>query len=132
MFKLSSTSIGRLQGVHPLLVKCVNRALELSEVDFSVIEGVRTVERQKELMAAGKSWTMNSYHIARDVPSVGNVGLAVDLYPFVNGSTSMVPDQFKKVAKAMYRASQELGIRVEWGGLWESKTLDMPHYQLIV
>ncbi|ELI8130171.1 M15 family metallopeptidase, partial [Yersinia enterocolitica] len=63
-FRFSQRSENNLKGVNASLVKVVRRALELSTVDFGVIEGVRTVERQKELVAAGKSQTMNSRHIS--------------------------------------------------------------------
>ncbi|MFW5399422.1 M15 family peptidase, partial [Yersinia sp. 1252 StPb PI] len=71
-FRFSQRSEGNLKGVNDDLVRVVRRALELSTVDFGVIEGVRTVERQKELVATGKSQTMNSRHIS---------GNAVDLLP---------------------------------------------------
>ncbi|ENA1747725.1 M15 family peptidase, partial [Yersinia ruckeri] len=62
-FNLSIRSENNLNGVNPALVKVVRRALELSPIDFGVTEGLRTVARQKELVAAGKSQTMNSRHI---------------------------------------------------------------------
>ena len=59
-----------LEGVHPDLVKVVHRAAALSDIDFTVLEGLRTVARQKQLVKAGASKTMNSRHIT---------GHAVDL-----------------------------------------------------
>ena len=52
----------RLAGVHPDLVRVVRRAAE-GGVAFRVEEGLRTVKRQKQLVAAGASQTMNSRHI---------------------------------------------------------------------
>ncbi|WP_050875035.1 M15 family metallopeptidase, partial [Yersinia frederiksenii] len=71
-FRFSQRSENNLKGINPDLLKVVRRALEISAVDFSVIEGLRTIERQKELVATGKSQTMNSRHIS---------GNAVDLFP---------------------------------------------------
>ena len=120
MFKLGSRSKSRLVGVHPDLVKIVERAIELSTVDFTVLEGLRTVERQKELVAAGASQTMNSRHIT---------GHAVDLGAWVGTGVRWEWPLYPKIADAMKAAAQELGILVEWGGDWKTFK-DGPHFQL--
>ena len=119
MFKLSQRSIDRLKGVHPDLASVVKLAIERSEVDFMVTEGLRTKERQKELVAAGASKTMNSRHIT---------GHAVDLAAYVNGIRWDWP-LYEKIAKAMKQAAYELNIRIEWGGDWKSFK-DGPHFQI--
>lgn len=119
MFKLSQRSIDRLSGVHPDLVSVVKLAIERSEVDFMVTEGLRSKERQKELVAAGASKTMNSRHIT---------GHAVDLAAYVNGIRWDWP-LYEKIAKAMKQAAYELNIKIEWGGDWKSFK-DGPHFQL--
>lgn len=119
MFKLSQRSIDRLSGVHPDLVSVVKHAIERSEVDFMVTEGLRSKERQKELVAAGASKTMNSRHIT---------GHAVDLAAYVNGIRWDWP-LYEKIAKAMKQAAYELNIRIEWGGDWKSFK-DGPHFQI--
>ena len=117
MYKLSQRSLDRLKGVHPDLVKVVKRAIELTEHDFSVIEGVRSVETQREYVAKGVSKTMNSRHIT---------GHAVDLYP-VGRPTPW--DKCAVVAQAMKKAADELGVPIVWGGDWRS-FVDQPHYEL--
>lgn len=119
MFKLSQRSIDRLNGVHPDLVSVVKLAIERSEVDFMVTEGLRSKERQKELVAAGASKTMNSRHIT---------GHAVDLAAYVNGIRWDWP-LYEKIAKAMKQAAYELNIKIEWGGDWKSFK-DGPHFQI--
>lgn len=119
MFKLSQRSIDRLNGVHPDLVSVVKLAIERSEVDFMVTEGLRSKERQKELVAVGASKTMNSRHIT---------GHAVDLAAYVNGIRWDWP-LYEKIAKAMKQAAYELNIKIEWGGDWKSFK-DGPHFQL--
>ncbi|MBK7366266.1 MAG: M15 family metallopeptidase [Nitrosomonas sp.] len=119
LFKLSQRSIDRLNGVHPDLVSVVKLAIERSEVDFMVTEGLRSKERQKELVAAGASKTMNSRHIT---------GHAVDLAAYVNGIRWDWP-LYEKIAKAMKQAAYELNIKIEWGGDWKSFK-DGPHFQL--
>ena len=117
MYKLSSKSLGKLEGVHPDLVAVVKRAIEITEQDFSVIEGMRSIERQKELVASGASKTMNSRHLN---------GHAVDIAPY---PLSWDWEYFYPIADAMKQAARELDIDLEWGGDWNSFK-DGPHWQL--
>ncbi len=123
-FILGDRSTKNLKGVHPKLVDVVKRALELSPVDFTVIEGVRNPERQKELFAQGFTKTLNSKHFIN--PRTG-FGHAVDIVPLpVNWNN---PKPFGLVADAMKKAAAELGVKITWGG--DFKTFkDLPHYQL--
>jgi peptidoglycan L-alanyl-D-glutamate endopeptidase CwlK len=118
-FKFGARSEARLVGVHPDLVRVVRRALELSPIDFSVIEGVRTKKRQRELVAAGASWTMNSRHLT---------GHAVDIAPYIGGTVRWDWPPFYALAKAMKAAAKELGVPIVWGGDWKAK--DGPHFEL--
>ena len=120
MFTLGPRSVLRLQGVHPDLVKVVHRAIELSTVDFTVLEGLRTLERQKALVAAGASKTMNSRHLT---------GHAVDLGAWVDGQVRWDWPLYHQIAAAMKAAAKELAIPLEWGGDWRTFK-DGPHYQL--
>lgn len=108
-FTLSERSVKNLQGVNPSLVKVVQRAIELSSVDFAVIEGVRTKARQAELVKKGASKTMNSRHIT---------GHAVDIVPIIGGKISWDFNHYYPIAKAMATAATELNVRVRWGGAW--------------
>lgn len=119
-YKLGLRSLNNLRGVHPDLVKVVKRAIELSEVDFTVIEGLRSQARQKELFAKGATTTMRSRHLT---------GHAVDIVPYVGGSIRWDWPLFTPIEKAMKQASAELGIPIEWGGDWVSFK-DGPHWQL--
>lgn len=128
MFKFSQRSLNNLKGVHPDLVKVATKALEYSAVDFVVTEGVRTIERQKQLVAQGKSKTMNSRHIT---------GHAIDIVP-VSGSGALLWNQCPDVAQAMFEAAKELGIPIRWGGDWDmdgdskdEKFYDGPHFELL-
>lgn len=119
-FRFSQRSESRLQGVHPDLVKVTRRALELSPVDFGITEGLRSQERQKQMVAQGSSQTMNSRHLT---------GHAVDVVAYVGSDISWDMPLYQQIAQAFKQASAELSIPVEWGGDW--KTLkDGPHFQL--
>ncbi|WP_281773665.1 M15 family metallopeptidase [Haemophilus parahaemolyticus] len=127
MFKFSQRSEDNLNGVHPDLIKVVRRALQLSTVDFTVIEGVRTKARQKELFAKKATKTMNSRHLT---------GHAVDLVPYPLDWNNK--HAFEQVAQAMLKAAKELGITIRWGGDWnmndrsdDEKFYDGPHFELL-
>lgn len=120
MFRLSSRSRSRLEGVHPDLVRIVERAIEITEVDFGVTEGLRTLERQKELLAIGATRTLNSRHLT---------GHAVDLVAYEGSEISWHWPLYYKIADAMKAAADELGVKITWGGDWKSFK-DGPHFQL--
>ena len=116
-YQLGVRSKQKLEGVHPDLVAVVKRAIQISDQDFSVGEGLRSLSRQKELVNTGKSTTMNSRHLT---------GHAVDLFPY---PISWDWEYYYPIADAMKQAAEELGVDVEWGGDWESFK-DGPHFQL--
>ena len=116
-YRLSLRSRQRLSGVHPDLVAVVKRAIEITEQDFSVTEGIRHIERQRKLVATGKSTTLKSRHLT---------GHAVDLVPY---PVSWDWEYFYPIADAMKQAAKELCVDLEWGGDWKSFK-DGPHFQL--
>ena len=123
-YRLSRQSLDRLIGVHPDLVRVVKRALQISELDFTVLEGLRGILRQEELVAAGASNTMNSRHLN---------GHAVDLGAYVGGTIRWDWPLYHKLAAAMKTAAKELSVPLEWGGDWRDKDgarMDGPHFQL--
>jgi len=125
MFSLGPRSKIKLKGVHPDLVKVVERAIKLSETDFTVLEGVRSKERQKVLVEAGASQTMNSRHI----PGADGFAKAVDLGAWVDDEVRWDWPLYHKINAAMQEAAKQLGIPVEWGGNWRTFK-DGPHWQL--
>jgi len=124
-FNLSARSLKNLQGVHPDLVKVVQRAIEITDVDFMVTEGLRTKVRQQQLFNAGASTTMNSRHLT---------GHAVDLAAWVNTSANRGEVRwdwplYHRIAAAMKVAAGELGVSIIWGGDWTTFK-DGPHFEL--
>lgn len=119
-FQLSERSKRRLQGVHPDLVKVVERAIQITDTDFTVLEGLRTKARQAQLVASGASQTMNSRHIT---------GHAIDLGAYVAGQVRWDWPLYDKIAATMKKAASEVGVPIEWGGDWKSFK-DGPHFQL--
>ncbi len=120
MTELSPRSEKSLVGVNPRLVDVVRRAKEISEVDFIVIEGLRTKARQAELVAKGASKTMNSRHIT---------GHAVDIVPVIDGEIRWDWPLYHKLAASMKQAATELGVKMVCGGDWRTFK-DGPHFEI--
>lgn len=114
-FKFGEKSLKELTGVHPDLVAVVKRALELTVQDFSVHDGIRTLEEQKKLVASGASQTMDSRHLT---------GHAVDLVPYINGKLRWEWEPIYKIADAVRIAANELGTPIRWGGAWDVSFTD--------
>lgn len=127
-FRFSQRSENNLKGVNSDLVMVIRRALEITPVDFIVIEGLRTQTRQKELVAAGKSQTNNSRHLT---------GHAVDIIPV---NTKWQIEEFKPLLKAVKQAADELGVKLRFGINWkndpslpiETRFIDAPHVEIPV
>jgi len=117
---LNKKSLDRLSGVHPDLVAVVKLAIELSDIDFQVIEGVRSKARQEQLVKAGASQTLNSRHLT---------GHAVDLAALINDSIRWDWPLYFKIADAMKKAATQLKIKIVWGGDWRTFK-DGPHFEL--
>jgi peptidoglycan L-alanyl-D-glutamate endopeptidase CwlK len=110
----------RLAGVHPDLVRVVERAAR-DGTKFRVIEGLRTMDRQAELVRAGRSQTMRSRHLT---------GHAVDLAALDEaGRVTWARPAYEALAAQVKAAAAAEGVSVEWGGDWRS-FFDGPHFQL--
>lgn len=119
----------KLIGVHPVLAEIVRAASLRSSVPFTVIEGLRTAARQKELVAKGASKTLNSRHLT---------GHAVDIWPINPATGKALPAgsaaaearlwaDLRVIAAAVKEVAKERGVQIEWGGDWG---WDGPHFQL--
>ena len=107
---LGQRSLSRLEGVHPDLVRVVKKAAALSSLDFTVLEGLRTEARQKQLMDLGATRTMNSRHLT---------GHAVDLAPMVGGTVRWDWPLYHQLAVIMKSASASENVPIRWGGTWK-------------
>ncbi len=126
MEKLSKRSLERLAGVHPDLVRVVERAAQITETDFTVTEGLRSRERQEEMLRKGASKLKFGKH-QRQADGYGH---AVDLVPLVSGKPCWDWGKpYDDVSAAMKQAAAELGVKIQWGGDWKTFK-DGPHYEL--
>jgi len=125
-------SQNNLKDVHPdlvMLVTLANNHFADEDKDFIVTEGVRTIERQKELMAKGATKTLKSRHLRTWTEDHGLVAHAIDVAPTLGGKVRWDWPLFHKIHEAFKKASAECGIEFEWGGSWASFP-DGPHFQL--
>ena len=140
-FVLSQRSRNRLVGVHPDLVRVVERAIGLTVVDFVVSEGARSIDRQRDLVASGRSLTLNSKHLiqadgyahAVDLVATGDLDKDGDIdaqdrahvWDLVN---------YAAISAAMMGAARIAGVAVRWGGTFKTRDgkpwVDGPHFEL--
>ena len=145
-FSLGKKSLDLLANVDPRMRLIALRAIQITEIDFGVVQGKRTLDEQKRLYGKGRTgaqceakgvpaiyarpgeskvtWTLNSNHLS---------GRAIDICPWINGKYEWDNNGklgvWPKLAKAFKQAASELGHDMEWGGDWE-KTVDRPHFEL--
>lgn len=120
MFRFGKRSIDKLKGVHPSLIGITYRALALSPHDFGITEGLRSLERQQQLLAEGKSTTLRSRHLK---------GEAIDFAVYVGGKITWEMPYYQQVAQAFKQAAEEFGLTITWGGDWVTFK-DGPHIQI--
>ena len=98
-----------MEGVDERLVAVVKHAITATKTDFGVIQGLRTIEMQKALVAKGASQTMKSKHLD---------GLAVDLMAYIGGRGSWELNLYDDLADAMAEGANAVGCKVRWGAAW--------------
>ena len=108
-FKLSRRSLDRLEGIDERLQAVVKQAITLTKTDFGVVQGMRTLEQQKELVAKGASKTMKSKHLE---------GKAFDIMAFINGRASWELSLYDDLADAIQEAATMIGVPIRWGAAW--------------
>ena len=116
-YRLSNRSIGKLDTVHDDLQVVVRLAIQHTTQDFSVIEGIRSIARQRKLFDRGASKTMRSRHIT---------GHAVDLAPWLDGGIRWDWPLFYPIAAAMRSAALDCGVLIRWGGVWDTPLNKLP------
>lgn len=140
MYKLSKRSLNNLKGVHPNLSRVMQEAIKNSPVDFTITEGVRTVQRQQELFALGRTKPGKKVTNADGIKNKSNhqpkpdgFGHAVDLYPFFLGQVQVshkdTIKNLKIIADHIKATALRLGLKITWGGDWRNP-YDPPHFQL--
>ena len=120
MYLLNQRSLQNLQGVHPSLVKLMKTAILSSPFPFMITEGLRSIERQKQLFQEGKTKTLDSYHLK---------GRAVDIAVIVENHITWNYSFYEKVAKHILKIAHRKHLKITWGGTWNT-LVDAVHFQL--
>lgn len=118
--KFGLRSLMRLRGIHPDLRKVMDRAIATTHIDFTILQGLRTLEEQKKLMKMGATRTMRSRHLT---------GHAVDIGALVSGKVRWDWPLYSELAKIVKKAAKDVNVPIEWGGDWKTFK-DGPHFQL--
>lgn len=118
--ELSELSKKRLEGVDERLTAIVIECAARCPFPFNVSEGLRTVEKQREYVRAGKSRTMKSKHLT---------GQAVDLYPLTMNRKAVDWSRFEEMADLMFQVASDLNTGIVWGGNWRT-FIDKSHFEL--
>ena len=119
--RLSERDRQRLVGVHADLVRVVERAAQAEGAAFIVLEGLRSMERQAQLAAAGRSQTMRSRHLTGHAVDLGALG--------EGGKLVWARPAYEALGALVKAAAKDEGVPVEWGGDWRG-FFDGPHFQL--
>lgn len=128
-FKFGSRSKRVVEHAHPDLRDVLTLGLIKSVMDFAVYDGGRTEAEQAEHVRSGASDTMNSRH---RIDPINRIHFAVDLVPWINDDVSWNPEHYLPVMRALFYASAQLGVPLDWGGWWKGTSFgrDMPHVAL--
>jgi peptidoglycan L-alanyl-D-glutamate endopeptidase CwlK len=116
-FKFGQISIARLGSLLPALRSVVNTAINLSTVDFMVLQTVRTIQEQQAAVASGHSRTMQSKHLRQP----DGFAHAVDLGVWKDGKVDWTFEHYAAIALAMDKAATQLGHaeHIRWGCAWD-------------
>jgi len=133
----STRSKNNLSGIHPLLATLLYEAIKNSPIDFVIVEGLRSLKRQQELYAQGRTRPGPVVTYADGIRNRSNhqaradgYGYAVDLYPFINGAIKMnAVAELKIIAMHIKAIAAKMKIPVAWGGDWK-RPFDPPHFEL--
>jgi peptidoglycan L-alanyl-D-glutamate endopeptidase CwlK len=110
MFDLDAKSSGKLGSVKQELQLVVNKSTKLYDGKFAVYDALRTLAKQKSLVASGASKTMDSRHLT---------GHAVDIVPIIDGQLKWDWPELYKIAECIREAAIECKYQVRWGGCWD-------------
>lgn len=125
-YKYSKKSKDKLKAAHPDLRAVFERAIEITEVDFSIFEVKRTAERQMEYFKHGVSKLDGVTRKSKHQPNEED-GLvyAVDAVPYIMGSLRWEWPPIYIMASAIHQAALELGVRLRWGAVWDRPFTDL-------
>lgn len=143
----SKTSAERLATCDPYIQKVLNKAIEISEVDFGIAQGERTVAQQQQYFDEGKSRVNPQNYSAEELPLKGfhitneiyTKSGAVDIYAYYNGAAQWDSKHLTYLAGIIMAVDGMMENKMKWGGNWDMDGViiddqsfdDLPHFQMI-
>ncbi len=143
MFKFGKTSKKRLNTCHSDIQLIMNESIKITNVDFGIAEGHRSIEKQKQYFKEGKSKIdgVNKKGKHNYTPS-----LAVDIYPYFDNGAKWDNEHLSYLSgiihgvSEMLFASGKITHKVRWGGNWDMDGIilidqsfdDRPHFELVL
>ena len=150
-FSFGQTSMNKLKTCHKDIQKILLEAIKI--IDITVLEGIRSTERQQQLFEEGRSKidgiNIKSKHQGKLDEDGNLVSYAIDIYPYIKGE-----DPFDNNPKNLARYYYMMGIidsiahklyekgeishLVRFGLDWDGDHLftdqnfdDLPHFELV-
>lgn len=132
-YRLGTKSRNELRLVHPKLVRIVEKAILITDQDFSVHSGARTAEEQNKLYQIGRTTQKNRKPVTskdgyknKSNHQVGpdGYGRSVDLVPWDGEKLVWDWDMIYHIASAMSKIAKERETRIRWGGNWHEAMND--------
>jgi peptidoglycan L-alanyl-D-glutamate endopeptidase CwlK len=147
MFNFGKRSRSRLDTCHPDLIMIMEEAIKV--FDFSILEGIRTTEKQQEYFETGRSKLDGIHKLSKHQDHGDGLSYAIDIMPYAKGENAF-SGQPKDIARfyclggivkmAAFKLLQDGKIShgIRWGADWNSNNLfndqnfdDLPHFELI-
>ena len=141
-FKFGTTSSQRLSNCHKDIITVMNEAIKVSDIDFGIACGYRSVKEQQDLYNQGRNRAgvivtyvdgvkMKSKH--NNLPS-----LAVDIYAYVDGKATWDEKYLYYLGGVIMLIAKQKNITLRWGGNWDRDATmddqrfnDLPHFELL-
>ena len=143
MYKFGNRSKSKLSTCHKDIQLIMNEAIKITNVDFGIAEGYRSIEKQQQYFKEGKSKIdgVNKKGKHNYSPS-----LAVDIYPYFENGAKWDNEHLSYLSGIIHAVSEmlltdgKISHKVRWGGNWDMDGVilidqsfdDRPHFELVL
>ena len=146
-FIFGTRSEAQLQTCDPLLDSVMRKALKMSDVDFGIVQGARSIEEQRDYFRKGNSKVNPDgyignlpalYAAAKHITGPGmRYSRACDIV--VSGAKAYDIPTLCYIAGVVLTCAKYMGVKVRWGGNWDADSeiitdqtlVDAVHFELM-
>ena len=143
MYKFGKTSKEKLSSCHEDLQLIMSEVIKITNVDFGIAEGHRSIEKQKQYFKEGKSKIDG---VNKKGKHNYNPSLAVDIYPYFDNGAKWDNEHLSYLSGIIHAVSEmlfadgKISHKVRWGGNWDMDGVilidqsfdDRPHFELVL